>query len=546
MKSSTILNTLSAASQTTDSTNEGLNLDHESLADLIEEVMNKNSTESAYQCLGQTLTFADIDKKSSALTAYLLEVAQLKAGERVIIQLPNLTQYPIAAYAVIRAGLVLVNTNPLYTAREMQHQFSDSGAKAIIILADLLPKLAGVIEQTNIKTVIATHAIDLIQPQIINGNKVLSANLISFSEAVKLGGEFPTINRQPININDIAAIQYTGGTTGLSKGAVLTHKNLLSNVMQASERLSSVTVEGEECFVTPLPLYHIYALLLNLWVFSKGNNNILIPNPRDIEGFIDTLRLNKVTGFCGINTLFIGLCSHPKIKEVNFDALKCTISGGAALTSTASDDWYKITGCTIAEGYGLSETSPVVTLNEPGKEQLGTIGLPVMGTEVQIWNDDGKEIKQGEAGELVVRGPQVMQRYWQQPEETQKVLTQAGWLKTGDIALQKSDGFFQIVDRKKDMIIVSGFNVYPNEVEDILMSHPDILEAAVVGENCPKSGELVSAFIVKKTNTDLSYQEMTSYCRELLTPYKVPKKMIFLAELPKSSIGKVLRKALRN
>ena len=545
MKSSTISNTLSAASQTTDSTNEGLNLAHESLADLIEQAMDKNATEMAYQCLGQTLTFADIDKKSSALAKYLLEVAQLNAGDRVIIQLPNLTQYPIAAYAVIRAGLVLVNTNPLYTTREMQHQFSDSGAKAIIILADLLPKLAAIIEQTNINTVIATHAIDLIQPKTINENKVLSANLISFSESLKLGSEFSTISRQPININDIAAIQYTGGTTGLSKGAVLTHKNLLSNVMQASERLSSVAVEGEECFVTPLPLYHIYALLLNLWVFSEGNNNILIPNPRDIEGFIDTLMINKVTGFCGINTLFIGLCSHPKIKEVNFDLLKFTISGGAALTSTGTDNWHKITGCTIAEGYGLSETSPVVTLNEPGKEQLGTIGLPVIGTEVQIWNDDGREVKQGETGELVVRGPQVMQGYWQQPQETQKVLTHDGWLKTGDIALRKSNGFFQIVDRKKDMIIVSGFNVYPNEVEDILMSHPDIFEAAVVGEICPKSGELVSAFIVQKPNIDLSYQEIISYCRELLTPYKVPKKMIFVNELPKSSIGKVLRKELR-
>ncbi|WP_442871871.1 AMP-binding protein [Colwellia sp. 75C3] len=508
--------------------------------------MDKNSTESAYQCLGQTLTFADIDKKSSALATYLLEVAKLNAGDRVVIQLPNITQYPIAAYAVIRAGLVLVNTNPLYTAREMQHQFSDSGAKAIIILADLLPKLVGIIEQTNINTIIATHAIDLMQPQIINEKKVLSANLISFSEALKSGNEFSKINRQPININDIAAIQYTGGTTGVSKGAVLTHKNLLSNVMQASERLSNVAVEGEECFVTPLPLYHIYALLLNLWVFSKGNNNILIPNPRDIEGFIDTLMINRVTGFCGINTLFIGLCSHPKIKEVNFDALKFTISGGAALTSTATDNWYKITGCTISEGYGLSETSPVVTLNEPGKEQLGTIGLPVIGTEVQIWNDDAKEVKLGETGELVVRGPQVMQGYWQQRQETQKVLTQEGWLKTGDIALQKNNGFFQIVDRKKDMIIVSGFNVYPNEIEDILMSHPDILEAAVVGESCPKSGELVSAFIVKRSNADLCYQEITRYCRELLTPYKVPKKMIFLNELPKSSIGKVLRKELRN
>ncbi len=527
---------------------EELSLSHNNLAELIEQKMHENATESAYQCLGQTLTFADIDKMSAALSSYLLEIAQLSAGDRVIIQLPNLSQYPIAAYAVIRAGLVLVNTNPLYTPREMQHQFSDSGAKAVIILSDLLPKLMPIIDQTDINTVIATNALDLLQLEnlpALTSDKLGDATLVSFIEALKQGEVYPKINRAQLQLSDIVAIQYTGGTTGLSKGAVLTHQNLLSNILQTSEVLSTVTIDGKETFVTPLPLYHVYAFLLNLWVFTHGNNNILIPNPRDIDGFIETLTKNIITGFCGINTLFLGLCSHPKLNEVNFDSLKFTVSGGAALTSSVAKQWQLMTGCTISEGYGLSETSPVVTLNPPGHEQIGTIGLPLAGTTVKIWDEQGEEVKQGEAGELVVKGPQVMQGYWQQQAETNKVLTQEGWLKTGDIAILQADGYLKIVDRKKDMIIVSGFNVYPNEVEDILMAHPAIVESAVIGETCAKSGELVSAFIVKSSQDNISEQAIIQYCRELLTAYKVPKKITFLSELPKSSVGKILRKDLR-
>ena len=522
-----------------------ISLKHNNLAELLEQVMHENATEAAYQCFGQTLSFADIEQKSAALAAYLLEEAKLKSGDRVIIQLPNIGQYPIAAYAVLRAGLVLVNTNPLYTPREMQHQFVDSGAKAIIILSDLLPKLAAIIESTKIDCVIATNVTDLVQPQPLDEHNFIKVNLINFIDALTQGGKYSEINRHKIKLTDIAAIQYTGGTTGLSKGAVLSHQNLLSNIAQTSERLSQITTDGAEIFVTPLPLYHVYAFLLNLWVFSRGNNNILIPNPRDIEGLIVTLSKNSATGLCGINTLFLGLCNHPRINEVNFKPLKLTVSGGAALTSTVAQHWQNITGCTISEGYGLSETSPVVTLNTPGQEQIGTIGQPLMGTQVEIWNEQGEEVTQGEVGELVVKGPQVMQGYWLQQQETEKVLSHDGWFKTGDIALLKPDGFFQIVDRKKDMIIVSGFNVYPNEVENILMSHPAIIESAVIGEFCDKSGELVSAFIVKATNMDISVAEVIEHCREFLTPYKVPKKFTFLDELPKSSVGKILRKDLR-
>jgi len=346
-------------------------------------------------------------------------------------------------------------------------------------------------------------------------------------------------------INDIAAIQYTGGTTGLSKGAVLTHSNLLSNLAQTSERLLQVSNVEQEIFVTPLPLYHVYAFLLNLWVFTQGNCNVLIPNPRDLNSFVDTLKQHRVTGFCGINTLFIGLCHHDQISQVDFKYLSLTISGGAALTSAAVNCWQKLTGCTITEGYGLSETSPVVTLNPPGKEQIGTIGLPLKATEIQLWGENDQQVEQGEAGEIVVRGPQVMQGYWKQPDETAEVLNSDGWFKTGDIAIAQDDGFFRIVDRKKDMIIVSGFNVYPNEIENVLVSHSQIIEAAVIGEACEKSGELVSAYVVISTEESLSSKEVIEYCRDFLTPYKIPKKVTFLKELPKSTVGKILRKNLR-
>jgi len=525
-----------------------LPLTHENLVQIIEQTMVIYAELTAYSCLGQSITFAQVDKKSATLANYLINDAGLKAGDRVAIQLPNLIQYPIAAYAVIRAGLVLVNINPLYTAREMQHQFSDSGAKALIILDEMLPKLEHIIESTGIETVISTKAMDLIKPSpTINTHDLPyldNVNLVNLSNILMSDAQFNGCDQER-GLDNIAAIQYTGGTTGLSKGAVLTHRNLLSNLEQTSGRLSLESTSEQEIFVTPLPLYHVYAFLLNLWVFTQGNCNVLIPNPRDLGGFIDILKQHKITGFCGINTLFIGLCHHERISQVDFKHLRLTISGGAALTSTAVNSWKKLTGCTISEGYGLSETSPVVTLNPPGKEQIGTIGLPLKATEIQLWDESEQQVGQGEAGEIVVRGPQVMQGYWKQPEETAAVLNSEGWFKTGDIAIALDDGYFRIVDRKKDMIIVSGFNVYPNEIENILMSHSGIIEAAVIGEPCEKSGELVSAYVVKSTQENLSSQCVIDYCRGLLTPYKIPKKVIFLKELPKSTVGKILRKNLR-
>ena len=525
-----------------------LSLNHINLAKIIEQAMVTYADLNAYSCLGQSMTFAEVDKKSLSLACYLVNDAGLKTGDRVAIQLPNIIQYPIAAYAVLRAGLVLVNTNPLYTAREMQHQFSDSGAKALIILGDMLPKLEHIISVTEIETVITTQIMDLIKPQYSTNESSSphfeNVNLVSLIDILMSDKKLNSL-AQDSTLNTIAAIQYTGGTTGLSKGAVLTHGNLLSNLEQTSDRLSHVTNVEKEIFVTPLPLYHVYAFLLNLWVFTQGNCNVLIPNPRDLDSFVNTLNEHLITGFCGINTLFIGLSHHERIKQVDFKQLKLTISGGAALTSAAVGSWKKLTGCTISEGYGLSETSPVVTLNPPGKEQIGSIGLPLKVTEVQLWNENEQQVEQGEAGEIVVRGPQVMQGYWMQPKETAEVLNSDGWFKTGDIAIAQDDGFFRIVDRKKDMIIVSGFNVYPNEIENILVSHPDILEAAVIGEPCEKSGESVSAYVTTSVEQSLSSQDVIDHCRRLLTPYKIPKKVTFLNELPKSTVGKILRKDLR-
>jgi long-chain acyl-CoA synthetase len=518
------------------------------VAKVIEESMKKYSTSPAYSCFGHSISFAEVDKKSAALASYLLEVANLNYGDRVVVQLPNLMQHPIAAFAVLRAGLILVNANPQYTAREIQHQVTNSGAKAIILLEDYLPVINTFVNKTSIETIVTTQMSNNFLNEssgILNHEEVNEVRkTIDFSTAITQGNRFTSINRKNITGDDIAAIQYTGGTTGVAKGATLTHKNLLSNINQVGHCISSVFNNNEEIFVTPLPLYHIYAFVNSLLMFCMGNKNVLITDPRNIDTFAATLADEKPTGLCGINTLFLALCNHPKITDIDFSKLKLTLSGGAALTTTASNTWKNITHCTISEGYGLSETSPVVTLNPPGQEQVGTIGLPVINTEVELWDGDGVPVTNGESGEIVVRGPQVMMGYWQNMEETNQVLIN-GWFKTGDIAVKQNDGFFRIVDRKKDMIIVSGFNVYPNEVENILMSHGGVLEAAVVGESCEKSGEKVSAFIVKSGKITLTESDITVHCKEQLTAYKIPKKITFLDELPKSSVGKILRKDLR-
>ena len=519
---------------------------YSSLIDLIERTSQRFGDKTAYACLGKTSSFNDIERDSRYFAAYLQNNTNLKPGDRIAIQLPNITQFVIAAYGALRAGLILVNTNPLYTERELIHQFNDSGAKALVVLSDLLPTLAKVVATTPIELVISTHPLDLIDPQV---QPKTGLKNVEFCQVLKQGAELPFSRIVPA-AGDLAALQYTGGTTGLSKGAMLTHGNMLANAAQVKSRIGSVISEGEDIFVAPLPIYHIYAFMVNLVLyFECGGCSVLIPNPRDISGLIKTLAKYPFTGFAGLNTLFVALCHQPEFKALDFSHLKITISGGTALTAAAANIWQQTTGNTISEGYGLSETSPVISLNAPGYQKIGTIGKPVLGTEVKLLDENGNEVAQGEAGELAARGPQVMLGYWNNPQETANVMTADGFFKTGDIAILNEEGFHQIVDRKKDMIIVSGFNVYPNEVENVLASHPNIIECAVVGVKDEHSGEAVKAFVVLKDDSQDHDQMKTAilnFCREQLTAYKLPKLIEFMPQLPKSTVGKILRRELKH
>ncbi|WP_199611442.1 AMP-binding protein [Flocculibacter collagenilyticus] len=528
--------------------------EHETLIQLLNDTFEKYSNKPAFHCLGQTLTFNDIDQKSKAVAAWFQENTTLKQGDRIAIQLPNLIQFPIVAYAAIRCGYILVNTNPLYTPREMQHQFSNSNAKMLITLTSNLSKFEEIADHTGIEYVITTSPTDLIDLKNSSSIKAESGTSVSnkpfnLQTLTNILVSDCTANyQQPQsnNQNDIALLQYTGGTTGPAKAASLSQANVLSNVKQSYSRLGDACKEGEEVFACPLPVYHIYAFTVNLLLFfSRGNLNVLIPNPRDMDAFINTLSQFKITGISGINTLFVGLCYHPNIKQIDFTQLHFSLSGGTTLTPIAAKLWKETTGCTITEGYGLSETSPVLTLNPPGHEVIGSVGLPLVGTEIEIWDDNGKPVAQGEEGELVARGPQIMLGYWQNEEATSTTITPNGWLKTGDIAVKLNNGYIKIVDRKKDMIIVSGFNVYPNEVEAVLTMHDEIAEAAVIGEADDHSGECVVAYVVAKAGAEVTAQAIIDFCKTQLTGYKVPKKVNLVSELPKSSVGKILRKDLR-
>ncbi|MBY5991020.1 AMP-binding protein [Ferrimonas balearica] len=511
--------------------------DAQDLASMITDTCARYADKPAFSALGYTLNFNEVEQHSRAFAAYLQHHTDLQPGDRIALCLPNLLQFPIAAFGALRAGLVLVNTNPLYTPREMAHQWRDSGAKALVLLADLAPRAASILDQTEITTVITTTALDFHQSTPAAGD---FDNALSFMTLLTDGADLPL---KPVTrgATELAALQYTGGTTGVAKGAMLSHANLLANARQVLVRLGDACREGEECFVVPLPLYHIYAFTVNLITFfARGSLNVLIPNPRDLPAFVEQIRPFRVTGMAGLNTLFVGLCRLEAFCELDFSSLKLTISGGTALTSAAAQIWQETTGCAISEGYGLSETSPVVCLNPIGQEQLGTIGPALIDTELKVVDDDGRAT---EEGELCVRGPQVMQGYWRMADETALVLDAAGWLKTGDIARIQADGYVRIVDRKKDMILVSGFNVYPNEVEEVLSQLPGVLEAAVVGEPDPRSGEKVVAYLVSETELDLP--GLKAHCRDNLTGYKQPRKYVRLAELPKSTVGKVLRRELR-
>ncbi|MCG6657261.1 AMP-binding protein [Halomonas campisalis] len=531
--------------------------DYRSVMDVFHAAVKRFADNPAFSCMGQTLSFAELDRLSADFAAWLQHETELKPGDRIAIQLPNVLQFPVAVFGAMRAGLVVVNTNPLYTEREMAHQFKDSGARAILILANMADKLEKVLDRTDIEHVLVTELGDLHgfpKRQLINAvvkyvKKMVPAYslpmAVPFRQALKAGAarKHREVERE---LDDIAALQYTGGTTGLPKGTMLTHRNLVANMLQARQAIGPGLHEGKEVVIAPLPVYHIYTFTVNcLFLMETGNHSVLITNPRDLDNFVKELKGLRFTGFIGLNTLFNALCNREDFRSLDFSKLHLTISGGMALTKAAAQRWEEITGCPIAEGYGLTETSPIVSFNPIDAIQLGTIGKPVAATSVKVVDVDDKALPFGEPGELCVKGPQVMKGYWNRDEETAKVMSDDGWFHTGDIAVLQDDGYIRIVDRKKDMILVSGFNVYPNEIEDVVAAHPGVLESAAVGIPDENSGEVIKLFVVAKDDS-LDAETLRDWCKKELTAYKVPKVVEFRDELPKTNVGKVLRRQLRD
>lgn len=528
----------------------------ETIPDVLAYTCQKYSQKPAFTSFGRTLDYQELDRLSAAFAVYLQNETDLKPGDRIAIQLPNLIQYPIAVYGAMRAGLVVVNTNPLYTPAEMEHQFRDSGAKALLIHKSMAHNAEKILANTDVKHVFLTQVGDLhgfVKRTLLNAavkylkkmepNFSLPGAISLRSALLKYVGEKPA----PVSCkaSDVAVLQYTGGTTGVSKGAVLTHANVLSNTLQALTRIDEVGPDWADTMIAPLPLYHIYAFTMSQAVSMCGGHSVLIPNPRDIPGFVKELGNWNFTSFTGLNTLFVALCNNENFHKVDFSNLKLTASGGMALTMAAAEQWQQVTGCQVVEGYGLTETSPVVSFNPPLAVRVGTIGKPIPHTEVKIVGPDGNAQPDGEPGDLCVKGPQVMRGYWQREKETRSTFTDDGYLITGDIAVRESDGYLRIVDRAKDMIIVSGFNVYPNEVEDAACLHPDVVECAAIGIPDDVAGESVKLVAVRKRD-DLTEEDVREWCRQRLTRYKVPKVVQFVDELPKTNVGKVLRRALRD
>jgi long-chain acyl-CoA synthetase len=528
----------------------------ESLAEMVEHACKQYAALPIVENMDQQITFAELNVLATQFASFLQNDCGLKPGDRIAIQMPNLLQFPVAMMGALKAGLIVVNTNPLYTPREMQHQFKDSGATAIVILANFGHNLEKIIKETAIKTVIITEIGDLmggLKKVIVNfmvkyAKKMVPAyNLpgaISFSTALAKGKAGKLI---PVKVkkSDTAFLQYTGGTTGLSKGAELTHANVMANVWQV-EPCIKVTTKGSlqagDVVVIPLPMYHIYALT-TFFVFSNaGLNSLLITNPRDFPAFIETLKKKTFHSMIGVNTLYNALLNQPNFSEINFSNLKGCSAGGMALQEVVFKKWLDKTGITISEGYGLSETSPVLTYQIAGKERMGSIGIPIPSTEIKLMDDNGKEVSIGEPGELCAKGPQVFKGYWQ--KDNSSVFYPGGWFKTGDVAVMDEDGYFRIVDRKKDMILVSGFNVYPNEIEGVIATHPKVLEVAAIGVADPQCVEAVKIFVVKRDES-LTEEELKEFCKENFTGYKRPKFIEFIKELPKTNVGKILRRALR-
>ena len=539
--------------------------EYNSILDVFEISVAKYADKPFMTGIGHTLTYREIDHYSTKLAAWLQANTTLKPGDRIAIQMPNILQYPIAVYAAVKSGFVIVNTNPLYTTREMKHQFNDSGAKALICLDTFGHMVEQIIAETPIKHLIITRLGDMCpSPKrlLLNvGMKYIKKmvkpyslpHATSFRKALK-AGKLHQYKKPPTSGSDeIAILQYTGGTTGVAKGAMLTHRNMVANMLQAQAMLKQQGANGEplhqsgkEIIIAPLPLYHIYSFTVHLMAMMEmGNHNILIANPRDTNMFIKLIKPWKFTAFIGLNTLFTSLMNHPSFKQCDFSGLSITLSGGTALQSDVALRWQIITGSTISEAYGLTECSPAVCMNPMGSlAKQGTVGLPMPNTQLKTIDDHGNELPIGERGELCIKGPQVMKGYWQHKEATTDVLSSDGWLRTGDVAIINDDGFVNIVDRLKDMVLVSGFNVYPNEIEDIVAKHSDVEHCAVIGIPNEKTGEAVKLFVVRKSGS-VTKKELIAHCREYLTAYKIPKLVEFRNELPMTSVGKILRKDLR-
>ncbi len=524
---------------------------------VLRESCQRFADKPAFTSLGKTITYGELYELSGAFAAYLQQHTSLQPGDRIAVQMPNLLQYPVVVFGAMRAGLIVVNTNPLYTAREMEHQFNDSGAKALVCLANMAHLADEVVPRTGVKHVVVTEVGDmlplfkrlLVNTVVKRVKKMVPAYVlphVTFTQAMALGRGQRVKEANPHN-SDIAVLQYTGGTTGVAKGAMLTHRNLVANMLQCRALMGSNLHEAQEIIVAPLPLYHIYAFTFHCMAMMLiGNHNLLISNPRDLPGMIKDLARWKFTGFVGLNTLFVALCNNEAFRQLDFSALKLTLSGGMALQLATAARWKEVTGSDICEGFGMTETSPVATVNPIDNIHLGTIGIPVPSTLCKVVDDNGVEQPLGERGELCVKGPQVMKGYWQRQEATDEILDADGWLKTGDIAVIQEDGFMRIVDRKKDMILVSGFNVYPNELEDVLATLPGVLQCAAIGIPDEKSGEAIKLFVVVKPGESLTKEQVMEHMRANVTGYKMPRAVEFRESLPTTNVGKILRRELRD
>ncbi|HIN12829.1 MAG TPA: long-chain-fatty-acid--CoA ligase [Gammaproteobacteria bacterium] len=534
-----------------------LEFDPKTLVTLLDDAESEYPESPAFANFGKSITTKEVEIKSKQFAAYLQKDLGLKKGDRIALMMPNLLQYPVVIFGALRAGLIVVNVNPLYTSRELKHQLKDSGAKVIMIFENSAHVLDAVFSELEIEHVIVTKIGDFLGfPKGLFMNVAVKylkkmvppyklPRVIKFKDTLTRSTEdFKAI---PISVNDIAFLQYTSGTTGFSKGAMLSHGNVTKNLDQFESMLTNILEDQKDIYMNALPIYHIYSLVVCVFAgYSRGALNVLITNPRDTAAFIEEMKKWPFTFFNGVNTLYESLLNHPEIKNVNFDSMKLSGCGGMATLKSTAERWYELTGKVLLEGYGLSETSPGVTVSPAYTEKFtGTVGLPIPNTEISIRDDDGNEVERGQPGEICIKGPQVMQGYWRNEEATAEVIGEDGFFKTGDIGTMDDEGFLSIVDRKKDMIIVSGFNVYPNEIEDVVCMHPGIVEAASIGVTDEKTGEAVKLFVVLGGEQKLAKEEIIDYCRQNLAAYKVPKQIEFMDELPKTNVGKILRRELR-